>query len=100
MMPPMPTGMSLALQMTTVESRDGIASPSGPAPEDASDAVEGDDRLARVGGPDPKAVAAELVEIVGVRRLAELQHDVVGGIDDAVDRPHAGQGQPPLQPRR
>ena len=27
-------------------------------------------------------------------RLAELEHDVVGGVDDRVDRPHPGQGQP------
>ena len=33
-----------------------------------------------------------------MQRLADLQHDVVGGIDNVVDRAHAGQAQAALHP--
>jgi hypothetical protein len=35
-----------------------------------------------------------------VQWLADLQHHIVGGIDDVVDRPHPRQAQPPLHPIR
>jgi len=38
------------------------------------------------------------IEIEGMQRLAPLQHDVVGEIDNIVDGPHAGIGEPPLHP--
>ena len=46
------------------------------------------------GPADPEAAAAEGAEVVGVRRAAELEHDVVRHVDQVVDRPHAEQRQP------
>ena len=43
---------------------------------------------------------AEAVEVVGVGGLAELEHHVVRGVDDVVDRPHAGERQPARHPAR
>ena len=40
----------------------------------------------------------QYVIIEGVQRLAPFQHDEVGDVDDVVDRPHAGVGQPALHP--
>ena len=39
---------------------------------------------------DAEPAAAERVEVVGVVRLAELEHHVVADVDDVVDRAHAG----------
>ena len=64
------------------------------------DVVEGRQRLA-VGGPaDPEAAAAHLREVVGMVRLAQLEHHVVRDVDQGVDRPHAQQGQALLHPLR
>jgi hypothetical protein len=40
------------------------------------------------------------VQVERVEGLAELQHHVVRDIDREGDRPHAGEQQPPPQPRR
>ena len=40
------------------------------------------------------------VEVEGVHRLAELEHHVVGDVDDVADRPDAGGLQPRRQPGR
>jgi hypothetical protein len=52
-----------------------------------------------VAGPPRREAAVEAVEVVGVRRLAELEHHVVRGVHDVVDRAHPAQleaaGQPP-----
>ncbi len=64
-------------------------------PERPLDPVEGDDPLPRSGEAHHDAVAAETVEVVGVGGLAELEHDVVRGVDDRADRPHPGQHEAP-----
>ena len=51
-------------------------------------------------GADPEPVAAERRQVVGVVRLAELEHHVVADVDDVVDRAHAGCGEPLGHPRR
>ena len=38
--------------------------------------------------------------VVGVQRLAQLEHHVVGDVDDQRDRAHPGPEQPPLHPPR
>ena len=44
--------------------------------------------------------AAERVDVVGVQRLSEREHDVVRHVDGQRDRPHPHLRQPPLHPRR
>ena len=70
------------------------------APSGPFDTVEGGHLLARSRGADAQAVARQLVEVVGMGGLAELEHDVVGSVDDVVDGPHPGQGEPARHPRR
>ena len=58
-----------------------------------------------IGSPSPRqadaeAAAAERGQVVGVVRLAELEHHVVADVDDVVDRAHAGGGQAARHPRR
>ena len=48
-------------------------------------------RLAVAGAAHAEAAAAQRVEVVGVVRLAELEHHVVADVDDVVDRAHARQ---------
>ena len=47
---------------------------------------------------DPAAVrvAGDRGRVEGVDGLAQLEHHVVGGVDDVADRPHAGRQQPHL----
>ena len=45
------------------------------------------------------APPGEPLEIERVHRLAELEHHVVGDVDDVVDRPDAGGLEPVAQPR-
>ena len=65
------------------------------------DAVEGAERLARSRAPDddpcPRASVAKSNACSG---LPEREHHVVRHVDDVRDRPHAGRGQPRLQPHR
>ena len=44
--------------------------------------------------------ALELAQVVGVHRLAELEHHVVGDVDHGADRAQAGAAQPLAQPQR
>ena len=65
----------------------------------ALDAVERRQGLTRVGPPhDDRAV--ELAEVVGVERLTDGEHDVVGDVDGETDRSHPHLGQSLLHPRR
>jgi hypothetical protein len=57
------------------------------------DAVEGGDPLALAPRPRHEP-SPQQVEVVGVGGLAELEHHVVGGIDDRVDRAHPAEQQP------
>ena len=68
--------------------------------EGALDAVEGRHLLALAGGAHGQRPAGNLVEVEGVQRLRGEQHHVVGDVDDVVDRPLPGRGQPRLQPER
>ena len=78
----------------------GVADDAVIAFEPASHTVEGLDRLARSSPPDQDPPAAEEGEVVGMVGLADVEHDVVGDVDDGVDGPHARQGQPPGHPGR
>ena len=62
--------------------------------------VQGADRLALAGAADVNLPALDTAEIKGVHRLAVLEHDVVGDIDNVVDRADAGIAQPLLHPGR
>ena len=62
--------------------------------ERALDAVEGDEPLARPRPPHHERAAAQPGEIVRVHRLAQLEHHVVGGVHDVVDRAHADRLEP------
>ena len=96
MMPAMPTGDPSASQIrqsSPVSPESGTGPPEGP-----DHAVEGGQRLARLGPPDHQTVAGQSVEVVGVGGLAQFQHHIVGRIDHIVDRSHPGQRQPSGQP--
>src|SRR5262249_33965118 len=54
------------------------------------DAVQGGQLLALSRPTDDDFAAAQLVVVEGVDRVAPLQHDEVGDVDDVVDRPYAG----------
>ena len=47
---------------------------------------------------DDQPALGQAVEVVGVQRLAALEHDVVGHVDDVADRPDAERLQPLAQP--
>ena len=66
----------------------------------AGDAVERLDRLTGPGAADDQAAPAQPGQVVGVGGLAPLEHHVVRGVDDVVDGPHAGQGEPLGDPPR
>jgi len=78
-------------------------------------AIQGGHRLARVGATDddgnrrwlserglrPTGLARVQAAIVkGVQRLAPLEHDIIGNVDDVVDGPHPRQEQTTLHPLR
>ena len=60
--------------------------------EDPRLPVEGRELLTGPGETDAQPAARQPVEVVGVGRLAELEHRVVRGVDDRVDRPHPRRG--------
>ena len=66
--------------------------------KDPVDAVERAQRLASSCRPRDEEAAAEHGVVVRVQRLTELEHDVVGDVDDVVDRPHARRHEPCLHP--
>ena len=84
----------------------GVAHQHGEIIQAVLDAVQGGQLLAGCGraGDDGGRLAAGALDqhivVEGVQRLADFQHDVVGGVHDAVDRAHPGQAQAPLDPVR
>ncbi len=66
----------------------------------AIDVVERGEHLARLRAPHDEMAAGHEVEVERVHRLAGGQHHVVRDVDDVVDRPHAGRGEPRLEPLR
>ncbi len=69
------------------------------------DVVEGLEPLAGSGASHDEAgptrvVAGDRDGVEGVRRLAQLEHRVVGGVHDVADRPHAGGQEAHLDPIR
>jgi hypothetical protein len=66
--------------------------------EDA--AVEGGERLGRGGEADDHPALRELVAVERVERLARLEQDVVGDVDDVGDRAQAESVQAHAQPQR
>ena len=65
-------------------------SPAFRGPGAASNAVDSGDRLAGPGAADDDAALAEGGQIEEVQRLTQLQHHVVGDIDDVVDGAESG----------
>ena len=76
MTPAMPTGVSSPSQMR--QSSPGIAEPPPADAHGPLHAVEGLDHFAGARPAHPKASAGQEREIVGMRGLAQLEHDVVG----------------------
>ena len=62
--------------------------------------VQGGDLLTILGAADDDLAAFQRVHIEGVHRLADLQHDVVGDVNDVGDAAQAAQGQLALHPAR
>lgn len=67
--------------------------------EFALDVVEGDDGLPRIGEAH-REIALDPGAVVGVHRVTEFEHDVVGDIDGGRDRPDTAQHQATTQPPR
>ena len=67
--------------------------------EAALHVVEGGERLARLRPPHHDG-PGQPRRVVGVQRLAQLQHHVVGDVDDQRDGAHPGPEEPPLHPPR
>ena len=61
-------------------------------------AIEGDYLLTRPGTAHNNMMMTHQIVVKTVQRLAELQHDVVGDIDDVIDRSHACRQQSPPHP--
>ena len=61
--------------------------------------VEGDKRLPRM-RPAHSHATGQLAEVVSMNWLTELEHDVVGDVDDKRDRTNAGECEPRDHPRR
>ena len=96
MIPAMPTATSCPSQIirsSTGAFRTGTVALET---EDPRLAVEGRECLAGPGETDAQPAARQPVEVVGVGRLAELEHRVVRGVDDRVDRPHAAKDETAL----
>ena len=68
--------------------------------ERAGDVVERDELARLAGAAHDDLALGDFRVIEGVQRLAEFEHDVVGRIDDVVERAHPAQFQPALEPRR
>ena len=64
------------------------------------DVVKGGDGLAVTTHPHAEMTVGDEAQIVGVVGLTQLEHHVVGDVDDRVDRSHAGSGQAGRHPRR
>src|SRR5581483_870846 len=64
------------------------------------DAVEGGEFFDCAGAPHQDFFSGQTIEIEGVQRLAGFEHDVVGRIDDRVDRANAAGFQAVAQPGR
>ena len=76
----------------------GVADQQVIGREGPLDVVEGDQLLALAGPADHEAAARDQIEVVGVVRLAELEHHVVRDVDQRVDGPHAQGEEAPLHP--
>ena len=61
-------------------------------------AVERAETLAGARTADDEPPSSKLREVEGVHRLPELEHHVVGDVDDVVDRTDAGRFEPIAQP--
>ncbi len=68
--------------------------------ERAFDAVQRVQPLAGSRAADHQRASAEAFQIERVHRLPELEHHVVGDVDDVADRADAGGGQPVGEPLR
>ncbi len=109
----MACGLKLAASSSTVVVPAEISAaappmiPATPTPAPVASAItqsSGDSRrmapsrvtISSPGRPGGReAPASQAVEVVGVVGLAELEHHVIGHVDDRAYGPHPGQGQPP-----
>src|SRR5207245_9367172 len=66
----------------------------------ADEAVERQQLLVWAGTADVNGGSAQAREVEGVEWLRVLEEDVVGDVDDVVDRAHAARSQPALHPVR
>jgi len=64
------------------------------------DAVERAQHFTRRRPPDDDRTAGQLLEVKGMHRLAQLEHDIVRNIHDIVDRADTGAAQAAAQPVR
>ena len=63
-------------------------------------AVQSDKFLALLRPAHDNPVACDRVVVIGVHRLSVLFHDIIGNVDDIVDRADAVGSEPPLHPLR
>ena len=68
--------------------------------QDSGDLVEGRHGLAVSGPADHDPGTLELADVERVQGLSQLQHHVVGEVDEGGDRPDADRLQPPADPVR
>ena len=78
----------------------GVAEHQGPLGELEDGAVEQLEGLAGDRTANREGGARQAVAVIGVGGLAELEHHVVGGVDDVVDRAHPAALEPEREPRR
>ncbi|GIV03242.1 MAG: hypothetical protein KatS3mg015_2072 [Fimbriimonadales bacterium] len=78
----------------------GVADHEHPRFELSIHAVQCANLLSGLCGTDNNAPFLEPVEVEGVQRLAQLQHHVVRGVYDDVNRSHAGRRNTALNPLR
>ena len=98
MIPPMPTGLPSASQIRQSSPVSPRLRPCSPTfrrtPSSVSTVSPGR------GVADGQPTSGQQRQVVGMGRLAQLEHDVVRGVDDVVDRAHAGQQQALGDPTR
>src|SRR5207247_6880950 len=68
--------------------------------KDPINSVKRAKRFAAARLPGNKDAATELPVVVRVKRLSELEHDVIGAVHDVVERAHPRRGRPRLHPGR
>ena len=76
----------------------GVSEALAGNPERSLDSIEGGERFAYCCLTNPKSGARDSCEVIGVSRLAKLEHHVVRCVDDVVDGSHASERQSASDP--